>query len=142
MVGKPMPVKKSFLDSCFRIIKNSSNPKVKVHTFGMTSFPLLEKYPIDSADSTSWIMVGANGGIMTDIGTVVVSDKQSNLPEHYSHLPKRLQDQFENTLIEFGFTLEELRHSRDNRIMFNARYINKKVDNLEYNPGLKKLSLF
>ncbi len=142
MVGKTRLMREKFMDTSFTIIKDSSNPDIKVHTFGMTSFPLLEKYPIDSADSTSWIMVGANGGIMTDIGTVVVSDKQSNLPEHYSHLPKRLQDQFENTIIEFGFTLEELRHSRDNRIMFNARYINKKVDNLEYNPGLKKMTLF
>ena len=142
MVGKPMPTKKAFLDSCFKIIEKSSNPKVKVHAFGMTSFPLLEQYPIASADSTSWIMTGANGNIMTDVGIIAVSDQMSKLPSHYSHLPKHLQQAFEDSLSEFGFTLDELRHSRDNRIMFNARYMNKKASNIKYNPGPKKLSLF
>ena len=142
MVGKPMPVKKAFLNSCFNIIKKSSNPKVKVHAFGMTSFPLLEQYPITSADSTSWIMTGANGNIMTDVGIIAVSDQMAKLQAHYSHLPKHLQESFEASLSEFGFTLDELRHSRDNRIMFNARYMNKKASNIKYNPGPKKLSLF
>lgn len=142
MVGKPMPVKKAFLNSCFNIIKKSSNPKVKVHAFGMTSFPLLEQYPITSADSTSWIMTGANGNIMTDVGIIAVSDQMAKLQSHYSHLPKHLQEAFEASLSEFGFTLDELRHSRDNRIMFNARYMNKKASNIKYNPGPKKLSLF
>jgi len=142
MVGKPMPVKKAFLNSCFNIIKKSSNPKVKVHAFGMTSFPLLEQYPITSADSTSWIMTGANGNIMTDVGIIAVSDQMAKLQSHYSHLPKHLQQAFEASLSEFGFTLDELRHSRDNRIMFNARYMNKKASNIKYNPGPKKLSLF
>lgn len=142
MVGKPTPVKKAFLDSCFKIIEKSSNPKVKVHAFGMTSFPLLEQYPITSADSTSWIMTGANGSIMTDVGIIAVSDQMARLPEHYSHLPKHLQKAFEESIAEYGFTLDELRHSRDNRIMFNARYMNKKASNIKYNPGPKKLSLF
>ena len=142
MVGKPMPVKKAFLDTCFNIIKKSSNPNVKTHAFGMTSFDLLESYPITSADSTSWIMTGANGGIMTDIGIIAVSDQMAKLPTHYSHLAKPLQEEFEASLSEFGFTLDELRYSRDNRIMFNARYMNKKAKALEYRPGPKKLSLF
>lgn len=142
MVGKPMPVKKAFLNSCYSIIKKSSNPNIKVHAFGMTSFSLLAEYPITSADSTSWIMTGANGNIMTDIGIIAVSDQMAKLPQHYSHLPKHLQESFEASLSEFGFTLDELRHSRDNRIMFNARYMNKKASNIKYNPGPKKVSLF
>ncbi len=142
MVGKPMPTKKSFLDSCFNIIQKSSNPKVKVHAFGMTSFSLLEQYPITSADSTSWIMTGANGSIMTEVGIIAVSDQMAKLPEHYSHLPKQHQETFNELISEFGFTLDELRGSRDNRIMFNARYMNKKANALQYRPGPKKRSLF
>lgn len=142
MVGKPMPVKKSFLDTCFKIIKKSSNPDIKIHAFGMTSFPLLEQYPITSADSTSWIMTGANGNIMTDAGIIAVSDQMAKLPTHYSHLPKHHQEEFQKTIEEFGFTLDELRESRDNRIMFNARYMHKKASNLEYKPGPQRQSLF
>ncbi|HHW90889.1 MAG TPA: hypothetical protein GX745_08325 [Clostridiales bacterium] len=142
MVGKPRAVRQSFLDQCFSTIRKSSNSSVKVHTFGMTDFSLLASYPITSADSTSWIMTGANGGIMTDMGTVIVSERQSNQPNHYSHLPKHLQKDFEETIAEYGFTLDELRHSRDKRIIFNARYMHKKASELVYNPGPKKLSLF
>lgn len=142
MVGKPGPVKKSFLDTCFKIIEKSSNPNIKTHAFGMTSFPLLEQYPITSADSTSWIMTGANGNIMTDVGAIAVSDQMAKLPTHYSHLSKQHQEEFENTIAEFGFKLDELRESRDNRIMFNARYMNKRANALQYKPGPKKLSLF
>ena len=142
MVGKPRPIRQSFLDQCFRAIRKSSNPQVKVHAFGMTDFSLLANYPITSADSTRWIMTGANGGIMTDVGTVIVSDVRSNSAIHYSHLPQNLQEKLEETIAEFGFKLDELRHSRDARIIFNARYMVKKMKKLTYNPGPKKLSLF
>lgn len=142
MVGKPKPIRQSFLDQCFRVIRKSSNPQVKVHVFGMTDFSLLANYPITSADSTSWIMTGATGGIMTDVGVITVSDVQSNSATHYSHLPQNLQEKLEETIVEFGFKLDELRHSRDARIIFNARYMVKKMKKLIYNPGPKKLSLF
>ena len=61
---------------------------------------------------------------------------------HYSHLPQNLQEKLEETIAEFGFKLDELRHSRDARIIFNARYMVKKMKKLTYNPGPKKLSLF
>lgn len=142
MVGKPKPIRQSFLDQCFSVIHKSSNPQIKVHAFGMTDFSLLANYPITSADSTSWIMTGATGGIMTDVGVITVSDVQSNSATHYSHLPQNLQEKLEETIAEFGFKLDELRHSRDARIIFNARYMVKKMKKLTYNPGPKKLSLF
>lgn len=142
MVGKSMVLKRNFLRSCFKIIRESSNPKVKVHTFGMTSLDLLEEYPITSADSTAWIMTGANGNIVTDVGIIGMSDKMSNQVIHYSHLRKELQMEFELSLAKYGFSLEELRHSRDCRIMFNARYMKDKVKNLRYRPGPVKRQLF
>lgn len=41
-----------FLDGCFHII--SKHWPKKVHSFGMTNFKLLYRYPFYSADSTSW----------------------------------------------------------------------------------------
>lgn len=142
MVNKGAPIRERFLDDCFKIIKQSNNPNVKVHAFGMTSLKLLESYPITSADSASWIISGANGDIATDFGTIGISDRFTNRLSHYSHLPKHLQNEIEKNLDEFGFTLEELRHSRDNRIIFNARYYNKKMANIKYNPKPRKKHLF
>lgn len=142
MVGKPMPTKKSFLDTCFRIIKNSSNSNVKVHAFGMTSFSLLEAYPITSADSTSWIMTGANGNIITDVGIIAISEKAKRLPEHYSHLCPSHQEAFEKTISKYGFTLDELQVDYKARLRYHLRYLSEKASNIKYIPGPKRLSLF
>ena len=141
MVGKSMPVKKSFLDRCFKIIKASSNPDVKVHAFGMTSFSLLSEYPITSADSTSWIMTGANGGIMTDMGTIDVSEQNAKFPNHWSHLDNNHLKQINTQLKEYGFTLDELSTDYRARLKYHLRYMYNKALNLKqaYKP---KKSLF
>lgn len=130
VVGNTRATRDRFIEQCYDIIRNSSNPNVKVHAFGMTDFSILEKYPITSADSTAWIMVGAMGRIMTDFGNITVSNNYKNDPKHYSHLSKEVIDNFNKTIEEFGFTLDELAKHRDNRILFNAMYMNKKVQEL------------
>lgn len=142
MVGKNTRTRKAFLDNCFQAIKKSSNPNVKVHAFGMTSFKLLQSYPIASADSTSWIMTGSMGGVMIDAGVVVVSDQQSGLSSHYSHLPKQFQEQFEQVLLEFGYTLADLKDSHLNRILLNGKYMSKRAKELQEVSGPKRVSLF
>ena len=142
MVGKPVPTKKAFLDKCFRIIKNSSNPNVKVHAFGMTSIDILSQYPITSADSTSWIMTGANGGITTAVGTISVSAQMAKLPEHYSHLTPEHQAAFELTLSKYGFTLNELQADYKARLRYHLRYLSDRMANTEYVGGAARVSLF
>lgn len=78
--------KETFIERCFSIISKSDNPNVKTHAFGMTSLPLLEKYPFYSADSTGWIMVGAMGNIMTPWGLVDVSDKNKYSKGHIGNM--------------------------------------------------------
>lgn len=138
MVGKSTEVRRNFLDMCFRIISNSSNPNVKVHAFGMTSKELLSEYPITSCDSTSWIMTAATGGIMTDVGTITVSSNQSSNSNHYSHLPLHLKQQFENQVCEFGFTLDELSNERNKRIIHNARYMKDRISKIKYKGNGRK----
>lgn len=142
MVGKPVPAKKLFLDVCFRIIKQSNNPKVKVHTFGMTSFSFLENYPITSADSTSWIMTGANGNIATDVGIIAVSEKAKRFPEHYTHLCPSHREAFEKTISKYGFTLDELQQDYKARLKYHLRYLTDKASSIKYRPGPRKISLF
>lgn len=130
MVGKPHKIRDIFLEKCFKVIKSSPVPDIKVHAFGMTDFDLLEKYPIYSADSTSWIMVGAMGNIMTDFGSISVSSQQKNSVNHYSHLPNEQIDSFNEMISRFGFTLDQLAENRDDRILFNAKYMQEKVNKL------------
>lgn len=142
MVGKPKHIRDKFLNSCFSVIKNSPNPDIKVHAFGMTDFDLLQKYPITSADSTSWIMVGAMGNIITDYGNITFSEQQKNNKEHYSHLPKTALDNLEIQIVEKGFSFEGLSNNRNDRIMWNALYMKNRADNLIQREFKPKKSLF
>lgn len=142
MVGKPKKVRDTFLQNCFDIIYKSSNPTVNVHAFGMTDFDLLEKYPIHSADSTSWIMVGAMGNIMSDFGTITVSENKQGESTHWKRLSDSQIKEFEKKIERFGFTLQELSISRDKRIMLNAMYMMekaKKIKQVEYKPKNRRL---
>lgn len=130
MVRKTYSQKKNFLDRCFSIIKQSSNPNVKVHAFGMTAFDLLEDYPIESADSTSWIMTGANGGISTDAGVVSISSQQSNLPDHYSHLPEEHLIKFKDDVARYGFDIDTLANDYKSRLIYHLRYFGEKAANI------------
>lgn len=56
--------KDKWFEQCFRIIRDSKNPNVKTHAFGMTSVDLLEKYPFYSADSTNCILSAGMGNIL------------------------------------------------------------------------------
>lgn len=115
--------KRIFIDKCFDIIKSSSNPDVKTHAFGMTSLKVLEDFPLTSADSTSWKITGANGGIMTKFGVIAVSSKKSTDPKHYTNMPKEAQKELSNYVQSFGFNLAELGEDYKCRMVFNIKYL-------------------
>lgn len=121
--------KKEWFERVFAIIRSSSNPNVKTHAFGMTSLKLLETYPFTSADSTSWLMAGANGGIMSKWGTIIVSEQQKNDPSHILHATREQADEIHNYIESFGFTLEQLSQDYKNRVMFNALFLKEWAKN-------------
>lgn len=64
LVGIPGDKRRLWLDRVFTMIcDESGQPKVKTHGFGMTSIPLIFRYPWYSVDSTSWIKVSQFGGV-------------------------------------------------------------------------------
>lgn len=65
MVGKQKSTLIPWLDMVFGkfICDKNGMPKVKVHGFGLTSLPLMLRYPWYSVDSTSWVMTGRTGSI-------------------------------------------------------------------------------
>lgn len=134
--------KNEWFETVFRLIGQSSNPNVKTHAFGMTSLPVLERYPFTSADSTSWIMTGANGGIMTPYGTVVMSEKQLDNPQHINHAPAEEQEQIRQLCKKYKFKFEDLMISYQERCKFNVAYLMDWAKNYKYKgTEIKKRSL-
>lgn len=134
--------KNEWFETVFRLIGQSSNPDVKTHAFGMTSLPVLERYPFTSADSTSWIMTGANGGIMTPKGTIVVSDKQMDNPLNLAYMDQSVVDEVLGLCQKYGFSLDDLKVSYQERVKFNIAYLLDWARNYQYKgTEVKKISL-
>lgn len=132
-----------FLKECFNIIKNSSNPNVKTHAFGMTTLSVLERFPLTSADSTTWVLVAAYGGIITDAGVVLVSSVQKGNPKHLLNLPEQAKDLVLKHLTKYNVELEEVMEDYKARCLVNIRYLKDWADNYKYRPQVvSKKKLF
>ena len=125
-------IKENWYKQCFRVIKDSKNPNVKVHAFGMTSLKILENFPFTSADSTSWLMVANNGNLRTRFGVVCVSNGASDRPNHISKLSKHKQQQIADEIAQYGITLEECSEDYKKRSVFNINHLQDWADNYEY----------
>ncbi len=132
-VGSPIPQKKKWYSTVFKVIKQSSNPNVKTHAFGMTSVDILEMYPFTSADSTSWKMTGVYGYILTEFGQIKISDRSNGEePNSFENLTLKQQDKVLGRLKELGVTYEQCQVDGDTRAYVNAMYQLDWAENYKY----------
>lgn len=101
----------------------SGRPRLKVHGFGITAVPIMERYPWFSVDSSSWIQSAAFGGIVTpQWGPLSVSEKspaRHDAGQHVSTLTAIEQEQVLQLLEREGFTYERLSTVYESRAAFN-----------------------
>ncbi len=65
----------------------SGRPRLKVHGFGITSVPLMKRYPWWSCDSSTWIQNAAFGSVVTpQHGPIAVSTKSPNRHNKGQHI--------------------------------------------------------
>lgn len=133
--------KTKWLIEVFRVIKNSSNPDVKTHAFGMTSLHLLEQFPFTSADSTTWVMTAANGNILTKYGTIRVSDRTMGEVDHIMQQAPTVINSLESYLNKYGFTLQQMIDSADTRKVYHVEYLKDWCDHYKYRGGIYMKSL-
>ena len=121
-----------FLDSVFSVI-HKENPNIKVHLFGLTDLSLLNIYPIYSADSTTWVMAGAMGEILTDFGRVKVSNQNFHVKSVNGYSKIKL-DKLSSYVQNLGFNLQDLQNSAEYRKMFNIAFMKNKVESMNCVP--------
>lgn len=101
----------------------SGNPRIKVHGFGITAIPIMERYPWYSCDSSSWIQTAAFGGIITPKhGPINVSEKspsRHDAGQHATTLTQIEQDYLFGMLEQQGFTYERLSSVYESRAAYN-----------------------
>lgn len=118
-----LPGLENFLDMSFGIIRNSSNPNVKTHAFGMTRLDILEKYPYTSADSTSWKLCAAMGSIYTPWGTIYVSERGKYSKDYIFNQSKDAVSNIKKYINEQGFSVEDVAKYDYIRYIININYL-------------------
>lgn len=138
LVGCSYAERKAWLDQVFeRLCDERGHPKVKTHGFGMTSIPLMFRYPWHSVDSTTWIQVAANGAVIMPavrgnefafdmVPTIVsVSSSKEDLKSFGTHtqsLNPQSAAVVERWLAMCGKTLQQVTEHYSHRATCNVRY--------------------
>ena len=101
----------------------SGRPRLKVHGFGITAVPIVERYPWYSVDSSSWIQSAAFGSIIDPLhGPISVSEKspsRHDAGQHVTTLTQVEQDYVLQMLEKNGFTYERLSTVYESRAAYN-----------------------
>lgn len=126
-----------WMEQVFKIIKDSKNPNVKTHAFGMTVLEQLERHPFYSADSTSPIITGAMGNVYSKKGVISLAEKNGGIEAFY-RLPNQVQFEVRKILEETGsgFTVEALAEDYKARAIYNCQYVLDWAENYEF-KGIK-----
>lgn len=127
---KSQKEKDAFIEMCFQEIKQSSNPNVQTHAFGMTNLKTLSRYPFTSADSSSWVQTAVNGGIMTKFGVVGMSlqSKNSNALKGKSPVEQQALRKY---IESKGFDMDNLIEAPDDVVI--DRILQKTEENIDKN---------
>ena len=147
-----VPGKIAFMDKCFKIIGNSSNPNVKTHAFGMTSLYLLERYPFWSADSAGWAKKAAYGFVYVPLpehklgepGYCLISfGERTKDSLHYINLSAEAKKFVDAYLEKIGMTVEELSTVHSSRGLANCMYLQDWANNYRFiGQSFNKRKLF
>lgn len=107
----------------YSVVHNSKNPNVHIHCLGSATISNAEMFPFTSMDATTWIMVGANGGIMTPRGIVYVSDRCLTDKSHINNMPKEAIDYVKNYCDTIDVLLEDCILDYKARAIANVNYL-------------------
>lgn len=125
MVGSSTKQLTIWLDRMWEryLTDGAGRAKIKVHGFGITAIPLMERYPWHSCDSSSWIQSAAFGSIIDPHhGPISVSEKspsRHDAGQHANTLTQIEQDYLFQKLEENGFTYERLSTIYESRAAYN-----------------------
>lgn len=130
-----------WIEQVFDVVKQSNNPNIKIHAFGVTSLKILEQFPFTSADSTTAVLTGAMGGVLTPYGKISFAQKDGGVNAFYAQ-PQHVQEVVLNLVKEAGFefTVEEIVDNYIARELLNCQYLLDWAASYKYNPPKHKQS--
>ncbi len=102
----------------------SGRPRLKVHGFGLTSVPLMTRYPWYSVDSSSWIQLAAHGNVfIPKYGQFAISARSPNIKvegQHVDTLSPAHREALEQEIIRTGYDPQRFRDLNYPRWAYNV----------------------
>jgi hypothetical protein len=127
MVPISTPQLKIWLDRIWEkyLIDGAGRPKIKLHGFGLTTIPLMERYPWYSVDSSSWVQIAANGGILYTKNWKALSVSENSPSrkvhnQHFSTLVPEHQQSILDHLRKQGYSMKRLETEYLSRWAYNC----------------------
>lgn len=151
MVPISTPQLKLWLDRIWDeyLTDDKGRPTLKVHGFGLTSLPLMLRYPWYSVDSSTWVQWAANGMVLIPgkAGQVDVSNRSSRRKirgQHLDSVSPLETAAIEQQIRDTGIDPDRLRDFYYSRWAFNAYSFpfysrNKQFENDFFIPETKGL---
>lgn len=124
----------------FKMIRDSSNPNVKTHAFGMTSLKVLEQFPFTSADSTSWVRSAGFGNILVGYTSIYTSSRNQMDNGHIKNVSLALQESVDKIAKKYGYSLFEVIDEATTEERVKVLNLLTNLFN-EYTPKLKEEGL-
>lgn len=102
----------------------SGRARLKVHGFGLTSVPLMTRYPWFSVDSSSWIQLAAHGNVfIPKFGQFAISARSPNVKvegQHVDTLAPIIREELEKEIIRTGYDPQRFRDMNYPRWAYNV----------------------
>lgn len=153
LVGVPGDLRRVWLDRVFdRITDADGQPTIQTHGFGMTSIPLVFRYPWFSVDSTAWIRVTATGGIylpavvdgefvfdrVPQVVTVSASNpKQKASGKAANTMPQKMREILDKWLAVCGKDMEQVSTDYYHRAVCNVTFFRRVSETKLSRPYVK-----
>lgn len=128
-------------------------PLVKVHAFGVTSIPVMTRYPWFSVDSTSWVLSCAYGRAAfyradpftgaPDIELLAVTDKnpaRDTRNQHVDSMTSAQRSGVDQLAASRGWTIEQLAKDDHARYVCNAQAYVDVANAIPYRPFKRRSS--
>lgn len=102
----------------------SGRPRIKVHGFGLTSVPLMERYPWYSVDSSSWVQLAAFGNVMVpgygQYATSARSPAKKQEGRHLDNITEIERERLELIIRQEGYDPDRFRELNYPRWAYNV----------------------
>lgn len=149
LAGKPVKTVMPWLDRIWNnyLLDNSGKARLKVHGFGLTSVPIMERYPWHSVDSSSWIQGAIFGKIFIRGTYISISEKRGDaktLNKNFVNFSDIEKKEITNYVSKFGFCVDRLTEHWQVRCVYNiAEFKEKEIKiNEKEKPNLVYGGLF